>query len=67
MKINSIKENNKKNNLIKILNYKKFDIIKDKKMIDYLNNILIPYIDSLKLYDIPISDLVLFMIKDKKK
>lgn len=42
------------------------DIIKDKKMIDYLNNILIPYIDSLK-FDIPISDLVLFMIKDKKK
>lgn len=36
-------------------------------MIDYLNNILIPYIDSLKTNDIPIKDLVAFMIKDKKK
>lgn len=56
-----------KNKLIKILNYQKFDEIKDKKMIDYLNNILIPYIDSLKSNDISIKDLVLFMIENKKK
>ena len=57
----------KKNKLIKIFNYQKFDEIKDKKMIDYLNNILIPYIDDLKSNNIQIKDLVLFMIKDKKK
>lgn len=57
----------KKNKLIKILNYQKFDEIKDKKMIDYLNNILIPYIDSSKSNDIPIKDFVSFIIKEKKK
>ena len=57
----------KKNKLIKILNYQKFDEIKDKKMIDYLNNILTPYIDSLKSNNISIKDLVLFMIGEKKK
>ncbi len=57
----------KKNKLIKLLNYQKFDEIKDKKMIEYLNNILIPYIDNLKSQDISIKDFVSFMIKDKKK
>ena len=56
----------KKNKLIKILNYQKFDEIKDKKMIYYLNNILMPYIDSLKSNDIPIKDFVLFVIDEKK-
>lgn len=57
----------KKNKLIKILNYQKFDEIKDKKMIDYLNNIIMPYINSFKSDDISIKDFVSFMIEDKKK
>jgi len=57
----------KKNKLIKILNYKKFDEIKDKKMIEYLNNILIQYINSFKSNKIPIKDVVIFMINEKKK
>lgn len=57
----------KKNKLMRILNYQKFDKIKDKKIIDYLNIILIPYIDGLKSDNIPVKDLVLFIIEDKKK
>ena len=54
----------KKNKLIKILNYKKFDEIKDKNMIEYINNILIP---SFNDESILISKFVGDLIKDKKK
>ena len=53
-----------KKKLIKILNYKKFDDVKDKNMIDYINNDII-----LKLKDenISISNFVSNLIKKKKK
>ena len=54
----------KRNKLIKILNYKKFDEIKDKNMIEYVNNIIIP---SLNDENILISKFVSDLIKDKKK
>lgn len=54
----------KKKKLIKILNYKKFDEIKDKNMIKFINNELIP---QLKEDEIPISNFVKYLIKNKKK
>ena len=53
-----------KKKLIKILNYKKFDEIKDKDMIEYINNELIP---QLKEDEISISNFVKYLIKNKKK
>ncbi len=57
----------KKNKLIKILNYQKFNKIKDKNMIDYLNDIITPYLNSFTSNDISIKDFVSFMIEDKKR
>ena len=53
-----------KKKLIKILNYKKFDDVKDKNMIDYINNDIIP---NLKDENISISNFVSNLIKKKKK
>ena len=53
-----------KKKLIKILNYKKFDDVKDKNMIDYINDDIIP---NLKDENISISNFVSNLIKKKKK
>ena len=52
----------KKKKLIKILNYKKFDQIKDKNMIDYIGNVLIPRLTDEKIL---ISNFVSKLIKNK--
>lgn len=54
----------KKSDFINILNYKKFDKITDKKMIDYIDNIIIP---SLKDENISMSEFVGELLKNKKK
>ena len=53
-----------KKKLIKILNYKKFDDVKDKNIIDYINNEIIP---NLKDENISIRNFVNNLIKNKKK
>jgi hypothetical protein len=50
--------------LIKILNYKKFDNVKDKNMIDYINNDIL---HNLKDENISIRNFVGNLIKNKKK
>src|SRR3990167_6274887 len=54
----------KKSDFINILNYKKFDKITDKKMIDYIDNIIIP---SLKDENISMSEFVCELLQNKKK
>lgn len=53
----------KKNKLVKILNYKKFNEIKDKNMIEYINSITNLFKDE----NILISKFVGNLIKNKKK
>lgn len=57
----------KKDILIEIFNYQNFDKIKDKNMLNYLNNILIPSIVNTSTNDIQIKDFVAKLIEDKKK
>ena len=54
----------KKKDFIQILNYKKFDKITDKKMINYINNIIIP---SLQDKNISMRDFVSNLLKNKNK
>lgn len=54
----------KKRDLIQILNYKKFNQKTDKEMFNYINNIIIP---SLKSVKISIKDFVKKILEDKKK
>jgi hypothetical protein len=57
----------KKDILIKILNYQQFDKIKDKNMINYLNNELIPLIMNTQTINISIKDFVTNLINENKK
>lgn len=54
----------KKSDLIQILNYKKFDPKKDEKMINYINNVLIPSLDGENIY---IKDFVNKILESNNK
>ena len=54
----------KKKDLVQILNYKKFNQKTDEKMINYINNVIMPSLDS---ENISMKDFVKKILEDKNK